>query len=120
VWANLHYWAGLVAQSRRTARVGDKLRLFLARPGWRPEDLGGFQPAPEVDRATAPRFHVPVSARRRAYAFLQFAATLSFGAFVLFRQEQWTVAERAGSAAAVVVSLVTVGALLEGRFVRSR
>ena len=116
----LHYWADLFGKARRAARPADKVRLFLARPGWQPADLGGFQPPPEVDRATTLRFHVPVSARLRGYAFVQFVVTLGFGAFVLFRQQDWTTAERAGSAFVLVTSLVTVGGLLEGRILPSR
>ena len=120
LWANLHYWAELFGKARRASRLADKLRLFVARPGWLPEDLGGFQAPPEVDRATSPRFHVPVSARLRAYAFVQCAATVAFGAFVLFRQQDWTTAERAGSAFVLVASFVIVGGLLEGRLLPSR
>ncbi len=87
VWANLHYWADLIGKARRAARPADKLRLLLARPGWLPADLGGFQPAPEVDPAGTPKFTTSAPAGLKAYAFVQFVITIAVGIVFLFRQE---------------------------------
>ncbi len=118
VWANLQYWVELARKARRTARLADKLHLFVARPGWQPDDLGGFQPAPEVDRATARRFEVPVPAAVRAYVLMQLAATLAFGSWFLFRRSEWTAPAQAAASLAVVASLVTLAGLLERRWPR--
>src|SRR5262249_5539788 len=91
-----------------------KLRLFVARPGWHPEDLGGFQAAPEVDRATARKFTTVVPPVLHAYVFLQFAAVLVLGIFVL-REPSWSTAVRAASGGFIVATLVVCAALLEGR-----
>jgi sterol desaturase/sphingolipid hydroxylase (fatty acid hydroxylase superfamily) len=115
VWANVHYWAELVAKARQASRLSDRIRLFLARPGWRPAELGGYQPAPEVDRAAPRRFDFPVSASLRAYALAQFLVVLALGAAFLFRQESWAAPLRFAGAFGIVVSLVVIGGLLEGR-----
>jgi sterol desaturase/sphingolipid hydroxylase (fatty acid hydroxylase superfamily) len=115
VWANLHYWAFLVGTVRRAARPADKLRLLLARPGWHPEDLGGFQPPPEVDPAGTPKFTTSAPAGLKAYAFVQFVITIAVGIVFLFRQESWPPATRWTTAAFVVAGLVAGGGLLEGR-----
>ena len=60
LWANLHVWVDLAGKARRTARLADRVRLFLRPPGWQPDDLGGFEPPPEVDRATYRKFATPV------------------------------------------------------------
>ena len=114
VWANLHYWVELLSKARRTARGGDKLRLFLARPGWQPDDLGGFQRAPDVERATARKFAIAVPAALQAYAGLQFAAVLVLGVYVL-SEPSWPAAQRGAAAAFILVTLVVCAALLEGR-----
>jgi hypothetical protein len=115
VWANLHYWAFLIRTVRRAARPADKLRLLLARPGWHPEDLGGFQPPPEVDPARTPKFTTSAPAGLKAYAFVQFAITIAVGSVFLFRQGSWPPATRWTTAAFVVAGLVACGGLLEGR-----
>src|SRR6185503_812343 len=115
VWANFSYWGELFAKARRTRRLGDKVRMFLAPPGWHPADLGGFQPPPEVDPASVRRFEFPVTRGLRVYALGQFLAVLGFGAVFLFAQEGFTPLARAGAALFIVASLVVVGGLLEGR-----
>jgi alkylglycerol monooxygenase len=115
LWANLHYWVELFGKARRAARPADKLRLFLARPGWLPDDLGGFQPPPEVVRATTRPFRDAVGAGRRAYVLVQFLAVLAFGSVFLFRQPEWTLPARLLSGLLIVASLATLAGLLEGR-----
>jgi fatty acid hydroxylase family protein len=115
VWANLHTWVDLARKARRAARPLDKLRLFVARPGWQPDDLGGFQPAPEVDRATATRFAIPVPGAVRAYVLVQLAATMALGSWFLGRQESWTASARAGATLVLIASLVSLAGLLERR-----
>jgi alkylglycerol monooxygenase len=118
VWANFHYWGEILGKARRTSRLADKLRMFVKPPGWQPEELGGFQKAPEVDRAAVRRFDFPVSPRVRQFAFALFLMTLLAGALFLFLQPEWTGAARLAAALAIVLSLLMVGALLEGRFHR--
>jgi sterol desaturase/sphingolipid hydroxylase (fatty acid hydroxylase superfamily) len=115
VWANFHYWGEILGKARRASRLADKLRLFVKPPGWLPEELGGFQKAPEVDRASVERFDFPVAPRVRRLAFAQFAVTLLAGAVFLFLQTDWTSAARIGASLAILASLVMVGLLLEGR-----
>src|SRR5262245_19666645 len=84
VWANVHYWVDLARHARGTRRLADKVRVFLAEPGWRPDDLGGYQPAPEVDPRAVTRFDFTIPAGLRAYAFVQFLVVLGLGAAFLF------------------------------------
>jgi sterol desaturase/sphingolipid hydroxylase (fatty acid hydroxylase superfamily) len=115
VWANLHYWADLTGKARRARRFPDRVRMFLGRPGWHPEELGGFQAAPEVEPASVRRFDFPVSRARRVYALVQFLVVLAAGAVFLFRQGTWDAPARLAATAAIVISLVVIGGLLEGR-----
>ena len=50
VWANFHYWAELWRTARRATRLQDRFRIFWKPPGWRPEELGGYEPAPRGGR----------------------------------------------------------------------
>jgi sterol desaturase/sphingolipid hydroxylase (fatty acid hydroxylase superfamily) len=115
VWANFHYWADLFTKAGRTARLKDKVRLFLERPGWQPDDLGGYVPAPEVDPRTARKFDTDVPRGVRLYALAQFLLVLGLGSVYLFREAQWSLPMRLGGAAFLVFSLYVCGALLNGR-----
>jgi sterol desaturase/sphingolipid hydroxylase (fatty acid hydroxylase superfamily) len=115
VWANLHYWVELFGKARRAARPVDKVRLFLARPGWHPEDLGGFQAPPEVDAARAEKFATPSPLGLKVYAFVQFAITMAVGSVFMFRQGSWPTGTRGMTAAFIVAGLVAAGGLFERR-----
>jgi sterol desaturase/sphingolipid hydroxylase (fatty acid hydroxylase superfamily) len=113
LWANLHVWADLLDQARRTARVSDRVRLFLRPPGWRPADLGGYQAPPEVDRASYRKFATPLPRALTAYVSVQFLAALAGVNALLFAQERIGRATLAAGAVAAVASLVAVGGLFE-------
>jgi len=115
VWANLHYWVELWGTARRIARPLDRVRLFLARPGWRPPELGGFVPAPEVDARTHGKWGTAIPGGLGRYVLLQFAIVLLTAAVFLFEQERVGLAASAVVSGAVAATLVILGALLEGR-----
>jgi sterol desaturase/sphingolipid hydroxylase (fatty acid hydroxylase superfamily) len=115
VWANLHAWAEMVDVARRARRPLDRLRVLWKRPGWRPADLGGFAGPGEVDRATHVRYAVPLPLGARLYVLAQFAL-VSLGAVgFLHASGRLGPASRAAGAVAIVVSLVILGGLLDGR-----
>jgi len=115
VWANFHYWAELIESARRTRGLADKLRVFLKMPGWQPADLGGFVPAPEVDRARYRKFDTPLTRGRAVYVLVHFVAVLALSTTLLYRQETWGLPWLAAGATFVLLSLVALAALLEAR-----
>lgn len=115
VWANLHYWVELFGIARRTGRLRDRVRVFLKPPGWQPDDLGGFQAAPEVDRASYRKWDVAVPRRVQAYAAVQFAVVLLFSGALFNVQDRLTLPGLLAGAFLIVTGLVAIGALFEGR-----
>ena len=115
LWANLHYWAEMLRLARGSASLSDRLRVFTARPGWQPEELGGYQSAPEIDRASQRKFDPRVALGLSAYALLQFVVVLVFSSVLLFNQNRWSGIVLAAGTAAILWSLMGLGALLEGR-----
>jgi sterol desaturase/sphingolipid hydroxylase (fatty acid hydroxylase superfamily) len=116
VWANLHYWAELFGEARRISRLGDRLRLFVKPPGWRPAELGGPVTAPEVDAGRYRKFDTPPLTRGRAlYVLVQFLAVLAASAALLYVQARVPVLLLAAGGAFVALSLVALTALVERR-----
>jgi hypothetical protein len=118
LWAQLEGWHRLASMTRDTGRLGDKLRVWLAPPEWRPADLGGPVVVPEVDRATYRKYAAPVTASSAVidrYVMLQFlvitAATSSIMWFaaalpraLLFASSSW-----------VLAAVIAWGGLFEGK-----
>ena len=115
VWANLHYWADLWRTARRTARLRDRVRLFWKPPGWRPEELGGFDPPPEVNAATYRKFDPPVPRALKAYVLVQFVVVNLLTSAFLFRQAGFTPEVRWALAVLIVSALASLGGLIEAR-----
>jgi hypothetical protein len=113
VWANLHYWVELAQKARRTTRPFDRLRLFVKPPGWQPEELGGFQPAPEVDAASYRKWDTPLPRALAAYVSVQFAGLLFAASVLLWRQGVLSAAWLTAGALFVSTSLVALGGVLE-------
>ena len=113
VWANLHYWVELAGKAWRTSSLADKLRLFLARPGWHPDELGGYIGPEEVDGASYCKFDTPTSRQRGRYVLVHFTLLVTGTAIFLFDASR--VEEPGGAlvSGVVVTSLVTLGGLLE-------
>jgi sterol desaturase/sphingolipid hydroxylase (fatty acid hydroxylase superfamily) len=112
VWAHLHYWVELGQTARRAPRLADKVRLFLKPPGWQPAELGGFVPAPEVDPGHV-KYETAAQGGLALYVFVQFLIVLGGTTALLFRQDVLAPGPRAAAAAAIVVTLVALGGLLE-------
>jgi sterol desaturase/sphingolipid hydroxylase (fatty acid hydroxylase superfamily) len=113
VWANFQYYAELLSVAKRTRRWGDKLRIFLKGPAWRPADV----PFEAVD-------YTPMDGRKydatpppglTAYAFVQFALAMGAVIAILFLGERIPGPGRAILALYAVWGLVNVGGLFDRR-----
>ncbi len=115
LWANAHYWVELCTLARRATTPGDRLRLFLKPPGWRPASLGGPVAAPAVDAGTYEKFDTHLARPAAAYVLLQFLVLLAASTWVLFRQQELGGLRVAMAASFIGLSLVALGFVLEGR-----
>ncbi len=114
LWANVEvYWA-LLQDAWHARRWRDKLRVWVARPGWRPADVAARFPKAEFDLHRVD-YDPPVSRAMSIYCLSQFALVLGMG--VHFLQVAPTLELFPVSAYLVflVASLGVIGALLEGR-----
>ena len=115
VWANFHYWAELWRTARRATRLEDRLRIFWKPPGWKPAELGGYEPAPEVDTATYRKFDPPAPGTLKVYVLVQFVLVNLLASAFLFLQAGLTPALRWALAGLIVSALASLGGLLEGK-----
>lgn len=116
VWANVHYWATLLETAKKADGLADKIKVFVKPPGWHPEKLGGFQPAPAIDTLNYKKFDVPIAQRRMLYyVFFQFLIALTVASALLFLYSKIEVHLTAIAATFVIATLVTCGAILENK-----
>ncbi len=114
LWANLEvYWA-MAQDSWHARRWRDKLRVWFARPGWRPTDVAERFPKPAFDQQRE-EYNPVVSGWIKGYCLLQFALALGLGVHFLQTAPTVTLAAALAQAAFLMATLVLIGGLLEGR-----
>jgi sterol desaturase/sphingolipid hydroxylase (fatty acid hydroxylase superfamily) len=115
LWANFAGWIDLFSVASRASHFSDRLRPFLAAPGWRPQDQGGRVVPPQVSRPADEPVASPVSTSLGAYVFIHFALLLVLTAAALTKASILGMATFVVIAIAITVSLVVLSALLERR-----
>ena len=115
LWANAQvYWA-LAKDSWRTESWGDKLRVWIKPPGWRPADVAARFPGPVFDLVAVQRFQPEVSWAALWFGAMQFVLLLGGVAVFLWFADGLPGAQAAVWLAALAVGLWTTGAVLQGR-----
>ncbi len=116
VWANLHYFWAMAKDSWHTRSWTDKLRVWIAPPGWRPRDLAVRFPKSEYDpRRDFTTFDPPRSVVLSIYVLVQFIVlTLSNSHFLAVMPKQ-DAPLNVLYFGFIAVSVVALGGLLENR-----
>ncbi len=111
-WANLHYYAEMGAAMKRMTRWRDKLYMIVAKPGWLPAELGGYQAPPPVE-PEKPKFNAHAAEALNGYLLAQFVLiTLGLVAYMTFFAEIG-VFYQVLFLGVIIVSTMIVGAIME-------
>ncbi|MEQ9403555.1 MAG: sterol desaturase family protein [Cyclobacteriaceae bacterium] len=115
VWANVLPIVEMTKQVTATPGFMNKLKVLFYKPGWQPDEFGGYQQAPEVDKSAYVKYDTHPQASLTRYIFIQFLMTLGFTSFFLFRQKSFDMNLKLIMAGFVVWSVVQLGLMLENR-----
>jgi sterol desaturase/sphingolipid hydroxylase (fatty acid hydroxylase superfamily) len=117
IWANVEVYAALARISWRTARVADKIRVWLKPPGWQPADLAAAEPAAAFDLAGFRKYEAPLEGAAAWFAGALFALLVAAGTHVLALDAASQLDGVPGSAYAawVVLSLWALGRWTDAR-----
>ncbi|SEA11220.1 MULTISPECIES: lysoplasmalogenase family protein [Acidovorax] len=115
VWANAQVYAGLAHDSWHARRWGDKLRVWLKPPGWRPADVAERFPKPAFDIAQMPRFNPAMAPATRWFACVQFALLLAGISVFLWHADSAPLAHNLAWFAALLAVQWALGAVVQGR-----
>ncbi|MDP2449316.1 MAG: lysoplasmalogenase family protein [Polaromonas sp.] len=115
LWSNTEvYWA-LAKDSWHASNWGDKLRVWLKPPGWRPVDVTARFPKPPFDITRLERYHPPMSRALMWFGAVQFALLLLGVALFLWYADGLPALQSAVWLGALATGLWAVGAALQGR-----
>ena len=116
LWANAQVYAGLAHDSWHTRRWGDKLRVWLKPPGWRPNDVQQRFPKPafQLDEARQ-RYQPPMTSAVQRFALVQFALLLAGVAAFLWQADKAPLLTNAVWFAVLLTLQWALGAVMQGR-----
>lgn len=90
----------------------DKLRFLFNSPGWYPENMGGFQTAPEVPKEYK-KFHLVLPRQLNIYLLVQYFVLVGIAAFFLFTYTNYDLPIQIGLVALLMLSLLAIGGIFD-------
>lgn len=115
VWANVLPIVDMTNQVRSTQGLWNKLKVLFYKPGWQPEELGGYQMAPEVDKTIHKKYDQHPQLPMIRYVFIQFVIVLVFTAYFLFTQGDYDIYLKLSLSGYIIWSIAQLGILMENR-----
>ena len=113
VWANFEVYVALMHDTRQARGLGDKLRLWLKPPGWRPADLHERFPKSPFVLHAIPRYAPQMAPTHQWVAGVMFMTAIGITSVVLWNAHRLAPLQLAGAAGAILVGLWLVGWICE-------
>jgi sterol desaturase/sphingolipid hydroxylase (fatty acid hydroxylase superfamily) len=115
LWANLHSYVAMGRDSWHARSWGDKLRVWVKHPGWRPEDVNARFPKQPFRLESVAKFGQPLPRALAAYCVVQAVLVLALGTHFLAVVPGWEALPTAAYLAGLIACLCIIGGLTEGR-----
>ena len=115
VWVNFNHYVGMWDSLKRIKGFGNKLKYIFYKPGWLPEELGGYQSAPSVDKNTYKKYDTDSSMSLNWYVLFQYLVALAGTALFLFNESTFNYIEKGAISAAIILTITNCGILFEGK-----
>lgn len=112
-WANIEYYVSMLKTGRKFHHWKDKVKFIFAKPGWRPEDVGGTVPVPKVDDSYQPFHQLAPSLGLNMYVLVQFIFIIAGMVAYLYHYEHLPLFYKVLGFCLVMISTVICGAILE-------
>jgi alkylglycerol monooxygenase len=114
VWANLEVYKAMWIDARCTRRLTDKLRVWFARPGWHPADVGAQRAATPFDIGH-PLYDPHLTRFQQVYCLIQFSVVLLVTTHFLDIEKAMPTLHSTTYALWLAAGLCIVGGLMERR-----
>jgi alkylglycerol monooxygenase len=121
IWANMSHYAEMGKDMKRIPKWSDKIKYMFMKPGWLPEELGGYRPAPEVDKSSYRKYETPSPLSLNLYVLFQYILCLIGTSIFLFSQklpdgsDRFSLGENFFITALISIVVMNCGVLFEQR-----
>jgi len=115
LWANYHYYAELFHKARKMKNWREKLYMIIARPGWLPDYMGGYQAPKEVDKEKYEKYDTRTSTLMNWYVLVQFVSIVLGTSAFMYHFGNISVFYKIVFLGTLILSLMICGAIFENR-----
>jgi sterol desaturase/sphingolipid hydroxylase (fatty acid hydroxylase superfamily) len=115
LFANVSHYVSMTEDLRQITGWKDKIKYLFMKPGWLPQSLGGYRPAPAVDKSTYKKYETPSGIALNLYVLFQYVVCLAGTAMFLFNAGKFDLFEKIFIAALIALMVVNCGVLFEQR-----
>lgn len=113
VWANLQHYVDMYGQVVATKGLKNKIGVFWHKPGWQPEELGGYQEIPEIDKVSYSKYNTAPALQLSIYVLVQFLAILGITSLFLFTQDSLDIYQKLAYAGVIIWSVTQFGIIFD-------
>lgn len=115
VWANVAHYADIWHDFKRIPKWADKFRFVFKKPGWLPEEMGGYRQPYDIDPKTYKKYNAQATKGLNLYVLSHYILLLGGTALFLFNLEGMGSFDKALLALVITISVVSFGGLFESR-----
>lgn len=115
VWANVAHYADIWHDFKRIPKWSDKLKFIFKKPGWLPEEMGGYRSPFDIDPQTYKKYDARATKALNLYVLAHYVLLLGGTALFLFNLEGMNVFDKTLLASVITISVVSFGGLFESR-----
>jgi alkylglycerol monooxygenase len=115
LWANVSHYVDMAHDLKQIPTVTDKAKYLFMKPGWLPDYLGGYRPAPALENLGYNKYETPSSLSLNLYVLFQYVLCLGGTALFLFNADKFSVPEKVFITILISIVVVNCGVLFEQR-----
>jgi alkylglycerol monooxygenase len=115
IFANFSHYVEMGKDLKQIPGWGDRVKYLFMKPGWLPKSMGGYRPAPEVDKSTYKKYRTDGPMQLNLYVLFQYILCLIGTSMFLFNSRKFDMGEKAIVAVIIAITVVNCGVLFEKR-----
>jgi alkylglycerol monooxygenase len=115
IFANFSHYVDMGKDLKQIPGWGDRIKYLFMKPGWLPKSIGGYRPAPEVDKNTYKKYRTDGPMQLNLYVLFQYILCLIGTSMFLFNSRKFDMGEKAIIAIIIAITVVNCGVLFEKR-----
>lgn len=113
VWSNIHYYVEMIQAAAKMKSWKDRLSIPFRRPGWLPEELGGYQAPQPVDKQNYQKFRTETSRSIQIYVFTQLMLVIAGLSLYIYHYDTLTPIYKFLGFSLIILTCLICGALME-------